>query len=266
MIELVNICKSFDTHKVLDNLNLSINKGETHVIIGRSGCGKSVLLKHIIGLLKPDSGQIFIDNQETTRLSGEDLAAVRMKIGMLFQGAALFDSLTVLENVGFALMQHTDTGDEEIRKRVTESLELVGLRGIEDVLPSELSGGMKKRVGLARAICMCPEIILFDEPTTGVDPITGAAINELIKELRQRMEITSVAVTHDMSSAYTIADKISMLYQGKIIETGTPEEIRNSENPVIQQFITGAAYGPITHHERKEEDAFLKICQYRKKK
>ena len=265
MIELINICKSFESHKVLDNLNLTITKGETRVIIGRSGCGKSVLLKHIIGILKPDSGQVFIDNQEVTNLVGSELDDSRMKIGMLFQGAALFDSLTVLENVGFALRQHTDLNDEVIRQRVKESLDVVGLRGIEDVMPSELSGGMKKRVGLARAICLCPQIILFDEPTTGVDPITGAAINELIKSLKQKLEITSIAVTHDMNSAYTIADKISMLYEGKIIESGTPEEIKNSKNPVIQQFITGSANGPITREERQRESSFIALCKYKRK-
>jgi len=246
MIEVVNLCKAFDENVVLDNLNLTIKDGETIVIIGRSGCGKSVLLKHIIGIMKPDSGQVIIDGQEVTRLNGKDLNELRMKFGMLFQGAALFDSLTVGENVGFALIEHTKSDEKVIAKRVAECLEMVGLRGIEHLRISELSGGMKKRVGLARAICINPKIILYDEPTTGVDPIMGDAINDLIRELQSKLKTTAIAVTHDMISAYKIADRIAMLYKGKIIETGTPEEIKNTKNPIVHQFITGAAVGPIT--------------------
>lgn len=246
MIEVINLCKSFDENVVLDNLNLTIKDGETIVIIGRSGCGKSVLLKHIIGIMKPDSGQVIIDGQEVTRLNGKDLNELRMKFGMLFQGAALFDSLTVGENVGFALIEHTKSDEETIAKRVAECLEMVGLRGIEHLRISELSGGMKKRVGLARAVCINPKIILYDEPTTGVDPIMGDAINDLIRELQSKLKTTAIAVTHDMISAYKIADRIAMLYRGKIIETGTPEEIKNTKNPIVRQFITGAAVGPIT--------------------
>lgn len=246
MIEIVNLCKSFEDNVVLDNLNLTIKDGETIVIIGRSGCGKSVLLKHIIGIMKPDSGQVVIDGQDVTKLNGKELNELRMKFGMLFQGAALFDSLSVGGNVGFALIEHTKMDEKSIAKRVAECLDMVGLRGIENLRISELSGGMRKRVGLARAICINPKIILYDEPTTGVDPIMGDAVNDLIRELQSKLMTTAVAVTHDMTSAYKIADRVAMLYKGKIIEVGTPEEIKNTKNPVVRQFITGAAVGPIT--------------------
>jgi len=207
MIELKGICKSFNDNVVLENLDLTINKGESMVIIGRSGCGKSVLLKHIIGIMRPEFGSVIIDGTDITRLSGKELDKVRMDFGMLFQGAALFDSLSVLENVGFRLFEYTDMGLEEINRRVAECLNMVGLRGIEGSKPAELSGGMKKRVGLARAISMSPKIILFDEPTTGVDPIMGDIINELIRHLHNTLKTTSVTVTHDMKSAYKIADR-----------------------------------------------------------
>lgn len=246
MIEIINLCKAFNDNVVLDNLNLAINTGETMVIIGRSGCGKSVLLKHIIGIMKPDSGQVIIDGIDITKLKGRALNDFRMRFGMLFQGAALFDSLTVEENIGFNLIEHSGLPKGQVRKRVAECLGLVGLKGIEDLKPAELSGGMRKRVGLARAICMKPEIILYDEPTTGVDPIMGDAINDLIKDLHDKLKVTSIAVTHDMVSAYKIASRIAMLYKGKIVAVGTPNEIKNTANPVIKQFITGAAKGPIT--------------------
>lgn len=246
MIEIINLCKSFDGHKVLNNLNLTINTGETTVIIGRSGCGKSVLLKHIIGLLKPDDGQILIDSKDVAGMDEKELNALRLRFGMLFQGAALFDSLNVLENVAFGMIEHTAATKDEIAKRVKECLTLVGLKGIEDKKPAELSGGMRKRVGLARAICMKPAIMLYDEPTTGVDPIMGDAINDLIVELHNKLKVTSIAVTHDMTSAYKIANKIAMLYNGRIIAFGTPGEIKNSQDPFVRQFITGAGKGPIT--------------------
>jgi phospholipid/cholesterol/gamma-HCH transport system ATP-binding protein len=245
MIEIVNLCKSFNEHKVLDNTNLKIETAQTCVIIGRSGCGKSVLLKHIVGVLKPDSGELFIDGQEITKLSDKKLEAVRLKIGLVFQGGALFDSMTVGENVGFGLIEHNHIEPEELLERVEEALCLVGLSGIENLMPSELSGGMKKRVALARAICTKPEIILYDEPTTGVDPITADSINELIRSLHDKLKVTSVVVTHDMKSAYKIADKIAMLYQGKIIAEGTVSEIQNTTHPVVYQFINGLAQGPI---------------------
>ncbi len=246
MIEIRDLFKSFEDHKVLEGLDLTIQTGETTVIIGRSGCGKTVLIKHIIGIMKPDSGSILIDGVEITDLEASKLDELRLKFGMLFQSSALFDSLTVGENVAFSLAEHTDIDAASIAERVSESLELVGLGGIENLTPAELSGGMKKRVGLARAICMRPEIILYDEPTTGVDPIMGDAINELIMELHDKLKVTSIACTHDMKSAYKIADRIAMLYKGRIIAVGTPEEIKRSGDPVVQQFITGAAWGPIT--------------------
>ena len=246
MIEIKNVHRAFDGHHVLDGVDLTINTGETTVIIGRSGCGKSVLLKHIIGLLKPSSGQIVIDGKDVTRMDEKELSAIRMKFGMLFQGAALFDSLNVLENVAFGMIEHTTSTREAIVKRVKECLSLVGLRGIEHKKPAELSGGMRKRVGLARAICLRPQIMLYDEPTTGIDPIMGDAINDLIIELHNKLKVTSIAVTHDMTSAYKIADRMAMLYNGKIIAIGTPEEIKNTKDPIVKQFITGASKGPIT--------------------
>jgi len=246
MIEIINVYKSFGDNQVLKGASLSIEKGETMVIIGRSGCGKSVLLKHIIGLLKPDSGRVIVDGHNVSKSEDKELNELRLGFGMLFQGAALFDSLTVGENVGFNLIEHTDLSKEIVNSKVRNCLSLVGLSGIEKLMPAELSGGMRKRVGLARAICMDPQIVLYDEPTTGVDPIMGDAINDLIRDLHDKLKITSVAVTHDMSSAYKIADRIAMLYEGKIIEIGTPDQIKNTKNPIVKQFITGAAVGPIT--------------------
>ncbi|MDD5423359.1 MAG: ABC transporter ATP-binding protein, partial [Candidatus Omnitrophica bacterium] len=238
MIEIINLCKSFEGHVVLDNLNLAINTGETTVIIGRSGCGKSVLLKHIIGLLKPDSGQVIVDGKDVAVMDEKELNALRMKFGMLFQGAALFDSLNVMENVAFGMIEHMNSSRQEIKQRVKECLALVGLKDVEYKKPAELSGGMRKRVGLARAIALRPQIILYDEPTTGVDPIMGDAINDLIVELHNQLKVTSIAVTHDMSSAYKIANRIAMLYNGKIIANGKPEEIKNTKDPIVHQFIT----------------------------
>lgn len=255
MIEIRNLDKSFGNHKVLDNLSLSIKTGETMVIIGRSGCGKSVLLKTIIGILKPEQGEVIVDGENISKLKGEDLNKVRLKIGMLFQGAALFDSLTVGENVGFLLREHSTLNEQGIQKKIRESLEMVGLRGIENLMPASLSGGMKKRVGLARAVCsQSLKIIFYDEPTTGVDPIMGDAINNLIISLHDKLKITSVAVTHDMNSAYKIADRIAMLYKGKIIAVGTPKEVKNTKNPFVHQFITGSAHGPITEGKTAQVD------------
>lgn len=246
MIELKNIHKSFDEQKVLVDLNLTIKTGESMVIIGRSGCGKSVLLKHIIGLMRPESGNVIIDGVDITTLRSKDLNEIRKDFGMLFQGAALFDSLNVLENVGFRLFEWSKMDLEQIKQRVAECLKMVGLVGVENAKPAQLSGGMRKRVGLARAICMSPKIILFDEPTTGIDPVMGDIINELILHLHKMLNVTSITVTHDMKSAYKVADRIAMLYDNHIIEVGTPEEIKNSSNSVVKQFITGEAKGPIT--------------------
>jgi len=245
MIEIKDLSKTFEGHEVLQHLNLTLKTGETTVIIGRSGSGKSVLLKHIIGLMKPENGSVLIDGVDITKLTGPSLDELRKKFGMLFQGAALFDSMTVEENVGFPLREHTSMAEDAVRQRVQECLSLVGLANIDDLRPAELSGGMRKRVGLARALVMNPEIILYDEPTTGIDPIMADIINGLIIALRDRLKMTSVVVTHDMVSAYKVADRIAMLYNGTIVEVGTPEEIRRSRNPVVQQFINGHAAGPI---------------------
>lgn len=246
MIELIDLKKSFGQNHVLRGVTLKIETGENMVIIGGSGTGKSVILKHIIGLMKPDSGTVMIDGQDLSKLTEEELNTLRKRFGMLFQFAALFDSLSVWENVGFGLKEHTDMREDEIRRIATEKLEMVGLKGVEDRMPADLSGGMKKRVGLARAIAMEPKILLYDEPTTGLDPIMADMIDELICKMNRQLSVTSAAITHDMKSAYKIADKIAMLYQGKILEVGTPDEIRNSSNPVIQQFITGSSIGPIS--------------------
>ena len=245
MITIENLSKSFGAHQVLNRVNLTVKKGETMVVIGRSGEGKSVLLKHIIGLMQPDTGSVRVDGVSMTEFSGEALDKIRMKFGMLFQNAALFDSMTAYENVAFPLLEHTTMTTKAIQNRVQECLELVGLSGVDALYPAELSGGMRKRVGLARALAVGPEIILYDEPTTGIDPIMGDIVNELVVALRDRLQVTSVVVTHDMRSAYKVADRIAMLYNGGIIEVGSPEEIRHSTNAVVQQFIKGEAVGPI---------------------
>ena len=248
-MEIKNLHKTFAGLKVLKGVNLVIERGETLVIIGRSGCGKSVLLKNIIGILKPDSGQIIVEGTDITTLDEYRLNEYRKRYGYLFQGAALFDSLTVKENVGFGLDEHTNLSSKEIDKRVSEYLSLIGLVGIEEKKPAELSGGMRKRVGLARAIAMSPEVILYDEPTTGIDPIMGDIINGLILKLHDQLKVTSIVVTHDMVSANKIADRIAMLYNGKIIIAGSPEEIKESTDPIVQQFISGNAEGPIGHSD-----------------
>ncbi|OQX53196.1 MAG: ABC transporter ATP-binding protein [Candidatus Aminicenantes bacterium 4484_214] len=248
MIRIVDLHKSFRENHVLRGVNLEIAKGETRVICGQSGSGKSVLIKTLIGLMKPDRGQIWVDGVEITSLSEEELFKIRRKFGLLFQNAALFDSLTVEENVRFGLERYTNLSPAEIQRRVKEALELVGLRGVEKLMPHELSGGMKKRVGLARAIAYRPQIILYDEPSTGIDPIRADAINDLIITMKKEIGVTSIVITHDMVSAYKVADQISMLYQGKIIATGTPDEIRKTVNPIVRQFITGSAVGPIKEY------------------
>jgi len=232
--------------KVLSGVNLKIRKGENLVVIGRSGVGKSVLLKNIVGIMKPDRGRIYIDNVDITKLRDAELTKIQMKIAVVFQGAALFDSLNVDENVGFFLYRYRrDLGVDKIREIVKEKLALVGLYGVEDLNPAELSGGMKKRVGIARAIAVEPEILLYDEPTTGLDPITADAINNLMISVREKLSVTSVIVTHDMVSAYKVGDRIAMLYGGKIIFEGTPEEVQKTDNPYVQQFIKGESEGPI---------------------
>jgi phospholipid/cholesterol/gamma-HCH transport system ATP-binding protein len=246
MIRVEEVSKRFGGNVVLDGCTLEVARGESMVVIGGSGTGKSVLLKHIIGLMEPDAGRVFIDGEEIASLDGRGLVEMRKKFGMLFQGAALFDSMNVRDNVAFSLAEHARLPAARIDEIVREKLSLVGLGNIGHLWPSELSGGMKKRVALARAMAMEPAILLYDEPTTGLDPIMADAINELILDLRRRLAITSVAITHDMVSAYKIADRIAMLYKGKIIQVGTPEEIKQTDNPVVRQFVTGSAKGPIT--------------------
>jgi len=246
MIEIIDVYKNFNSKKVLNGVNLKINKGETKVIIGRSGCGKSVLLKHIVGVLRPDRGRITVEGQDLSAISSKELNSLRMRMAMVFQGGALFDSLNVGENVGFTLYEYSNLSHKEIEEQVEESLSNVELHGIQKLMPSELSGGMKKRVAIARALCGKPEIILYDEPTTGVDPITADSINKLIRSLHDKFKVTSIVVTHDMKSAYSIADNMAMIYQGKIIAEGTPEEIQKTKHPVVYQFINGLAQGPIT--------------------
>jgi phospholipid/cholesterol/gamma-HCH transport system ATP-binding protein len=245
MIEIKDVFKSFRDNQVLQGVDLTIKKGETMVIIGRSGCGKSVLLKLIMGLLKPDSGRILVNGDDVTSLNDKELSQLRQKFGMLFQASALFDSMTVDENVGLGLIEHTSLPEEEINRKVMEKLKMVGLSGVGEKKPAELSGGMKKRVGLARAIAMDPDFVLYDEPTTGLDPIMADVINDLIIRLRNTLSITSIAVTHDMVSAYKIADRIAMLYDGKIIFVGTSEEVKNTSDPTVRQFVEGMAQGPI---------------------
>ena len=245
VVELRGVSKAFGEKVVLDAVDLSVRRGEVLVILGGSGSGKSVSLRHMNGLTHPDSGEVFVDGLEISHLAEEELVPVRKKVGMLFQMGALFDSMTVWENVGFGLRHQTHLKEEDIRRIASEKLALVGLRNVEDLMPSELSGGMRKRVSLARAIAIEPEILLYDEPTTGIDPIMADAINDLMIEMREKLNVTSIAITHDMKSAYKIGDRIAMLYQGKIIGVGTPEEIKSSSNLVVQQFIEGKSEGPI---------------------
>jgi phospholipid/cholesterol/gamma-HCH transport system ATP-binding protein len=246
MIRLQDVYKSFGSNHVLRGVNLEIQCGESMVVIGGSGTGKSVLIKCVIGLLHHDRGEIYVDGKEISHLKEGEWNELRKKFGMLFQRDALFDSMPVWENVGFGLRRHTNLSDEEIKGKAVEKLKLVGMNNVENLMPAELSGGMRKRVSLARAIAMEPAILLYDEPTTGLDPIMSNVINELIVTMREKLDVTSIAITHDMNSAYRIADRIAVLYKGEIIEVGTPEEIRNSQNPIVQQFIKGEVEGPIT--------------------
>jgi phospholipid/cholesterol/gamma-HCH transport system ATP-binding protein len=241
MIEVRDLKKSFGTHSILDGVSFRIEKGESVVIIGRSGGGKSVLLKHLIGLLQPDAGQVLIEGENIVPMNERELLRVRHKFGMLFQSAALFDSMTVAENVGFAFRSDRSLPKEEVREKVAEMLEMVDLPGTEDKKPSELSGGMKKRVGLARAVIYHPQIVLYDEPTTGLDPIVSDSIDKLILRVRDRLDVTTVVVTHDMRSARRLGHRIMMLHNQRIYATGTPDEIFNSQDPVVRQFIEGVS-------------------------
>jgi len=237
MIRAEDLHLSFEDHHVLKGLDLRVEKGETMVIMGCSGCGKSVLLKLIIGLIMPDKGNIWIDNTDITKLTEKEMDKLRKKFGMVFQSSALFDSLSVAGNVGFSLSRHTNMSREQIAQVVAEKLEMVGLADSEYLMPSDLSGGMKKRVSLARAISMDPEIILYDEPTTGLDPVMAEEINQLIVKTHDRLTATSLVVTHDMKSAFSVATKMAMMSDGKIIAAGTPEEFRQSKDLVVRQFL-----------------------------
>ncbi|MDR2582414.1 MAG: ABC transporter ATP-binding protein [Fibromonadaceae bacterium] len=241
MIKLRNLRKSFGKQDVLLDVNLDIRRGETIVIIGQSGGGKSVILKHMIGLLQPDGGEVSVDNVTISTPKFFDTHTIRRRMGMLFQMGALFDSMNTGENIAFALREHhPELTEKQVQDTVTEKLKLINLvPEFRTKMPNELSGGMKKRVALARAIALSPEILLYDEPTTGLDPITSDVINDLILDMQSKLGVTSVVVTHDMVSAFKVADRIAMLYKGRIIEIGTVEEIKNTENPFVKQFITG---------------------------
>ena len=238
MIELKGVRKAFGEHVVLDDLTLTVRDGETMVVIGYSGSGKSVLLKHVVGLLQPDAGQVIVDGQSVPDLDREGLSGLRAQIGYVFQFAALFDSMTVADNVALGLRRR-DLSEDEITRRVAEALALVDLTGTDAKLPAELSGGMRKRVGIARAIALKPRYILYDEPTTGLDPVTSAVIDQLMVRTREHLGVTGIVVTHDMRSAYTVGDRIAMLYEGKIRQVGTVAEIQATQDPLVRQFIEG---------------------------
>ncbi len=245
IIEFQDVHRAFGAHQVLRGLDLRIPKHRTTVIIGRSGTGKSVLLKHIMGLLRPDRGRVLVDGVDLRTLSPHALLELRKRFGMCFQNAALFDSLSVGENVAFPLREHSDFTKEEIRDIVEEKLKQVGLVNVSHKMPSELSGGMRKRVGIARAIALEPEIMLYDEPTTGLDPIMSGAIDDLIMETQETLNLTCVVISHDIRAALRIGHKIAMLYEGRLHMEGTPEAIRNTSDPVLRQFLEGRAEGPI---------------------
>jgi phospholipid/cholesterol/gamma-HCH transport system ATP-binding protein len=238
MIDIRDLRKSFNGTQVLRGVNLSMAEGTTTVVLGGSGSGKTVLIKHIMGLLKPDSGEVIVDGEDVTKMDRRKLAVFRERMGMVFQGAALFDSMTVGDNVAFPLREHTRLSEEEIAKHVKEKLAVVDLFGVEDKYPAELSGGMRKRVGLARAIIREPKIVLYDEPTTGLDPLTTESVDEMILTARQRLNVTSVVISHDIGSAFHIADNIAMLHHGVIVDQGPPSQLRKSNEPHVKEFFS----------------------------
>ena len=247
MIEIDALHKSFDGFQVLKGISLRIKKGEVIALIGRSGIGKSVLLKHVAGLMKPDKGRVLVEGKDVATLRGKALTQLRSRLGFLFQGGALFDSMTVFDNVAFPLREKTKLQEKEIKEKVTTELDQVGLSGAEEKYPSQISGGMKKRAALARELVWAPEIMLFDEPTTGLDPIIGHAILNLIDTLHQRLHFTGIVVTHELEKVFKIVDSVAMLHEGVILAHGTPEEIVSSGDPVVQQFIKGDIEGPISY-------------------
>ncbi len=242
-VRFEDVHKAFGPKKVLEGITFDIRRGETMVVLGGSGSGKSVLIRHIIGLHRPDRGRVIVDGEDVVDYDEERLTPVRKKIAMLFQGGALFDSMNVRENVAYGLREHTDLDEETIRDRVRAKLALVGLEGVEELMPSELSGGMKKRVALARSISMDPQCILYDEPTTGLDPVTANTINDLIRRLEQQIHVTSVVVTHDIQSAFFVGDRIAYLFEGRMHFVGTVDEARASDEPRLRNFLTGGREG-----------------------
>jgi phospholipid/cholesterol/gamma-HCH transport system ATP-binding protein len=239
MIKLLDVYKAFGAKKVLEGFSLEVDEGETMVLIGYSGTGKSVAIKHIVGLLEPDRGTVWVDGLEVPKLHRDDLYALRSKIGYVFQFAALFDSLSIGDNVAMGLRKEGRMSEKEIANRVAEALELVDLPGVESKFPAELSGGMRKRVGIARAIARQPKYLLYDEPTTGLDPVTSAIIDQLMIRMREKLGVTSIVVTHDMRSASTVGSRIAMLYEGKVRQVGTVDEIMHTHDPIVKQFIEG---------------------------
>lgn len=252
ILSLRNVTKTFQGRKVIDDVSFDIKCGETFVIMGCSGSGKSTLLRHMTGAIRPDQGSILIKGKDIAQISQEELDDVRKSFGMSFQYSALLDSLTIQENVALPLREHTRLADEIIDIIIKMKLSLVGLRGFENYYPSEISGGMRKRAGLARAIALDPDIVFYDEPTSGLDPVVGGITDKLIKDLSVKLMITSVVVTHDLSSAFKIADRIAMVHQGKLVAIGTPEEIKHSISPYVQQFIHGSPTGPIDLFKEQE--------------
>ena len=252
IIKVESLKKQFGGRQVLKGIDLEIHRGETMVIMGGSGCGKSTLLRHIIGQLQPDEGRVVFMGNDLSEVDEQKLDSIRLKFGMLFQSSALFDSMSVGDNIALPLKEHTDLDESIIKIVVKMKLELVGLTGFEKLMPSQLSGGMKKRVGLARAIVMDPEVVFYDEPTAGLDPVMTAVVDKLIMDLSKKLNITSIVVTHDMKSVFRIADRIAMLHQGEILKIGNPQEIIKDNDPILKQFVEGEAEGPVRFVQQGE--------------
>jgi phospholipid/cholesterol/gamma-HCH transport system ATP-binding protein len=253
IISVKNLVKNFGPRRIINGVSLDIYEGETLVIMGGSGCGKSTFLRHLIGSIRPDSGEVWMFGQNIAAVSEDEMDLIRKRFGMLFQSGALFDSMTVGENIALPLEEHAKLDPSIINIVVKMKLEQVGLRGFENLMPSQLSGGMKKRVGLARAMVLDPKIVFYDEPTAGLDPVMTGVVDKLVIDLTKKLQITSIVVTHDMASVFRIADRIVMLHQGNIVAIGTPEEIRNTSNPLVRQFVSGSAEGPISFVQQGDD-------------